>query len=556
MIIYYSLRSAKLLRDGFNRKVAVMEQQLQEFNLHVVESARFGAKAIKFQFKICHLSLKVRNLHHQVRFLAFEHGNLVRKQTELLLLKINYIFFDSGISECLRDAACDLLPVHAGSVNQNPNSSDNPIIRQVCNKIVYVDSCQTVTLTKRLSIKSSALPSPSQLRAMIFWTRPILSANYAKLKNVSSLAKPLRQQTVEKTRKVSFPFLRPFDVLFCERHSVGRLALRLSASALAFASVLRLFHLKKYVEILVDQIESIRMFSSSQENIMANKRLSKGKQALVLSALCEGTPIRACARMFQSSKNAIKRVIRETGEAFTDYMGKNFRDLPCIRIEMDEQWQYVGAHGSRLIKPEAERGDFWLWCCIDADTKLVFSHRVGKRDWWTGNQFVEDVRNRVKLPVQIATDSHRPYAFHIRQHFGYEGYSYGTETKIFGEPKLTDGTLARLGRNEGVRRMETAERKAVVGSPDLESLTTSHVKRAFLTVRQELKRFERKGLGYSKSLEMHKLAVALHFGVYNFVRKHHTLGTTPAVAAGLEEKPWSLEQVVEMTEAYWRRKRC
>jgi hypothetical protein len=69
-----------------------------------------------------------------------------------------------------------------------------------------------------------------------------------------------------------------------------------------------------------------------------------------------------------------------------------------------------------------------------------------------------------------------------------------------------------------------------------------------------MKRFERKGLGYSKSLEMHKLAVALHFGVYNFVRKHHSLATTPAVAAGLEERPWSLEKVVEMTADYMRRK--
>src|SRR5437763_14362024 len=94
-----------------------------------------------------------------------------------------------------------------------------------------------------------------------------------------------------------------------------------------------------------------------------------------------------------------------------------------------------------------------------------------------------------------------------------------------------------------------------IGSPDLESLTTSHVERAFLTIRQELKRFQRKGLGYSKDLETHKHAVALHFGVYNFVRKHHTLGTTPAVAAGLEEKPWGLEHVVDMTVAYWLRKR-
>jgi len=307
--------------------------------------------------------------------------------------------------------------------------------------------------------------------------------------------------------------------------------------------------LKKYVCFIE------RFYTYLFKYQVANKRLSKEKQALVLAALCEGTPIRAAARMFKVGKNTIHRVICETGEAFADYMDANFRDLPCSRIEMDEQWQYVGAHGSRLINPEKERGDFWLWCCIDADTKLVFSHKVGKRDWWTGNTFVEDVRNRVRLPVQIATDNHRPYAFHIRQHFGYEGYSYGTETKIFGEPKLSDGTLARLGRNEGVRKMETAERAAVIRSPDLESLTTSHVERAFLTVRQEVKRFERKGLGYSKSLEMHKLAVTLHFGVYNFVRKHHTLGTTPAVAAGVEYKPWSLEQVVEMTDAYWQRKR-
>jgi IS1 family transposase len=183
---------------------------------------------------------------------------------------------------------------------------------------------------------------------------------------------------------------------------------------------------------------------------MPRPRLSKERQTLVLMALCEGMPINAVTRMFKTGKHAVLRVIRETGEAFTDYMDSNFRDLPCLRIEMDEQWQYVGAHSDRMIEPEKERGDFWLWACIDADTKLVFSHKIGKRDWITGNTFVEDVSKRVRGPVQIATDNHRSYAFHIRQHFGYEGYSYGTETKIFGEPKLPDGTLARLGRNEGV----------------------------------------------------------------------------------------------------------
>ena len=131
---------------------------------------------------------------------------------------------------------------------------------------------------------------------------------------------------------------------------------------------------------------------------------------------------------------------------------------------------------------------------------------------------------------------------------------YGTETKIFGEPRLSDGTLARVGRNEGARKMETAERKAVVGSPDLNSLTTSHIERVFLTVRQELKRFQRKGLGYSKDLETHKAAVAMFLGVYNFVRVHKTLGSTPAVAAGIEFERWSLERVVEMTADYTRQK--
>jgi len=288
---------------------------------------------------------------------------------------------------------------------------------------------------------------------------------------------------------------------------------------------------------------------------MAYQRLSKEKQTLVLMALCEGMPIRAAARMFKVGKDTIHRLICETGEAFADYMDAEFRDLSCARIEMDEQWQYVGCHAGRMVdKKDKERGDFWLWACIDADSKLVLSHRVGKRDWITGNLFVADVRERVSGPVQIATDNLPSYPFHIRQHFGYEGYSFGTETKIFGEPQLLDGTLARFGRNEGVRKMVTAERKAVVGSPDLETLTTSHVERVFLSVRQELKRFQRKGLGYSKDLETHKQATALFLGVYNFVRKHKTLGTTPAVAAGVELEAWDLERVVAMTEAFMRRK--
>ena len=287
---------------------------------------------------------------------------------------------------------------------------------------------------------------------------------------------------------------------------------------------------------------------------MAYQRLSKDKQALVIAALCEGTPMNAVCRMFNIGIHAVQRVIAETGEALQDYMDKNFRDLPCKRIEIDEQWQYVGCHGQRMTRKDPERGDFWLWAGVDPDTKLVFSHKVGKRKRWTGEDFFADVRARVVGNVQIATDNFNQYPFLVRGAFGYEGYSHGTETKVFGESSYRSMPAIRPDQKNGVPKIAQASRKAVVGSPDLGTLTTCHIERVFLSVRQELKRFQRQGLGYSKDLEMHKCAVALFFGVYNLVRRHKTLGTTPAVAAGIEQKAWRLEDVVEVTEAYWKPK--
>ena len=204
-----------------------------------------------------------------------------------------------------------------------------------------------------------------------------------------------------------------------------------------------------------------------------------------------------------------------------------------------------------MMKKEDGKGDYWLWCAVDPDTKLVFSHRIGRRTKDTGEEFMYDVAKRVTGPVQIATDNFPQYAFHIRGAFGYEGYSYGTETKIFSEPGTWPQNATQEARKHGIPQIAKATRKAVIGSPRLGRLTTSHIERVFLSVRQESTRFTRQTLGYSKDLRMHKLATNLYFGIYNLVRKHSTLGTTPAVAAGIEEKRWTLEQVVEMTDAYW-----
>ena len=74
-------------------------------------------------------------------------------------------------------------------------------------------------------------------------------------------------------------------------------------------------------------------------------------------------------------------------------------------------------------------------------------------------------------------------------------------------------------------------------------------------MRQQMTRFTRMTLGYSKELRMHKLAVSLHFGIYNLCRRHKGISNqTPAQVAGIETDRWTLERVVEMTDAYWKAK--
>lgn len=284
---------------------------------------------------------------------------------------------------------------------------------------------------------------------------------------------------------------------------------------------------------------------------MANQRLSNEKQALVLMALAEGTPIRAVCRMFSVGQNTVKRVIEETGEALIDYMGREFRDLPCQRLALDEQWQYVGQHGQRMAHKEAGKGDFWLWAGLDCDTKLVVSFHVGSRGQHDCEYFVNDLAKRVTGSPQITTDQFRNYKFAIRGAFG-DRCTYATETKEFVEAWPHN---VETKRKNGIPKIARAERKAVWGEPDLGTATTAHVERLFLTVRQELKRFQRLTLGYSKDLRMHKLATALHIGIYNLVRKHGGLdGQTPAQAAGVESERWTMKRVVEMTASYWQKK--
>jgi hypothetical protein len=88
----------------------------------------------------------------------------------------------------------------------------------------------------------------------------------------------------------------------------------------------------------------------------------------------------------------------------------------------------------------------------------------------------------------------------------------------------------------------------VNGSPDPDHISTSYVERQNLTMRMSMRRFTRLTNAFSKKVENLAAAVSLHFAFYNFCRIHKTLGTTPAVAAGVADHVWSLNELVGLLE--------
>ena len=90
------------------------------------------------------------------------------------------------------------------------------------------------------------------------------------------------------------------------------------------------------------------------------------------------------------------------------------------------------------------------------------------------------------------------------------------------------------------------ETRIIKGNPEPRQISTSFVERQNLTMRMNMRRFTRLTNGFSKKVENLKWAVALHFMFYNFARVHKTLGVTPAMAAGVSDHVWTLEEIVSL----------
>lgn len=274
-------------------------------------------------------------------------------------------------------------------------------------------------------------------------------------------------------------------------------------------------------------------------------RLSPTKRQQVIAALVEGNSIRATVRMTGVAKNTVSKLLVDMGTVCSIHQDKLMRDLTCERVQCDEIWAFVYSKQKNIPdskKGEPGVGDVWTYVAIDSDTKLVPSFLIGPRDLNTATAFMQDVAKRLANRVQLTTDGNHPYFLAVRGAFAGE-VDYAQLIKYYGN----DPSKAPERRySPGVCTGQDV--RPLIGNPDPGHVSTSHIERQNLTMRMSMRRFTRLTNGFSKKVENLAAAVSLHFAYYNLCRVHKTLGTTPAVAAGVTDHTWTLAELIGLLE--------
>ncbi|QEE38188.1 MULTISPECIES: IS1 family transposase [unclassified Methylobacterium] len=274
-------------------------------------------------------------------------------------------------------------------------------------------------------------------------------------------------------------------------------------------------------------------------------KLSASDRARILHLLCEGTSIRAVTRLTGASKNTVAKLLVDAGKACAAYHDEHVRNVAAKRVQVDEIWAFTHCKQKNVATAKAapdDAGDVWTWTAIDAESKLVLSYLVGGRDAEYANGFMLDVANRLKGRVQLTSDGLRTYLEAVEGAFGAD-VDYAQLVKSYGA--VPDGTKGRYSPAECTGIKKTS----IEGKPDEAHVSTSFVERQNLTMRMHMRRFTRLTNAFSKKVENHAYAVALHFMYYNFVRLHGKLRVSPAMAAGVTDRLWEISDIVELVEA-------
>jgi IS1 family transposase len=277
-------------------------------------------------------------------------------------------------------------------------------------------------------------------------------------------------------------------------------------------------------------------------NSLIMNQLTVQKRVQVISALVEGNSIRATVRMTGIAKNTIVKLLADVGQACERFQDRMLRALPCQHIQCDEVWSFCYAKQKNVPKDlqgQFGYGDVWTWTAIDADTKLICSWKIGGRGASTAYAFINDLASRMASRIQLTTDGHRVYVDAVDSAFGAD-IDYAMLVKVYGADRVESEARYSPAGYIGCHSVRIA------GRPDPEHISTSYVERQNLTMRMQMRRFTRLTNAFSKKIENHAAAIALHFMHYNFCRVHQTLRVTPAMEAGIANHVWTIGELVAL----------
>ncbi len=273
-------------------------------------------------------------------------------------------------------------------------------------------------------------------------------------------------------------------------------------------------------------------------------KLPLAKRVQILSMLVEGSSMRSISRVVDVSINTVTKMLVDAGEAAAKYHDENVRGVRASRVQCDEIWSFCYAKEKNVVTAKAApdgAGDVWTWTALDADSKLMVSYFVGDRSGQSAIALMDDLRSRIENRVQLTTDGHRAYLEAVEGAFGGD-VDYAQLLKLYGaSPESFKGRYSPAD-------CIGARKEAIQGDPDMKHVSTSYVERQNLNMRMGMRRFTRLTNAFSKKFENHFHMIALYTLFYNFVRIHTTLKMSPAMAAGIETRLWSMEDIAMLCE--------
>jgi IS1 family transposase len=274
-------------------------------------------------------------------------------------------------------------------------------------------------------------------------------------------------------------------------------------------------------------------------------KLPVAKRIQILSMLCEGSSMRSISHVADVSINTASKLLINAGLVCIDLHDELVRNVKASRVQCDEIWSFVYAKEKNVATAKAApdaAGDVWTWTALNADSKLIVSYFVGDRSGQSAIALMDDLRSRLSNRVQLTTDGHRAYLDAVEGAFGGD-VDYAQLVKLYGA--VPESAKGRYSPAECIG----ARKEPVEGNPDPKHISRSYVERQNLNMRMGMRRFTRLTNGFSKKVENHCHMVALYTMFYNFIRIHKTLKMTPAMAAGVSAKLWSMDDLVAAMDA-------